>query len=425
MRRRSLFLPLAALAVLAGATGSPPAQAFQDGFGGSGGAGGTGVFATNDFEIRIQTRPEKEGQDWPFLQKPMAETFFNRGRCECREPIKVRVDLTATGVPKVRGLQRGTVSVIAGTAECVDAQTSVRTGAEAAGKCKKLGNAQIPNLATAPLEIVTDVASIFAGGPSGGGCTAEGPQYFWLFVDTEPNDTPDLAGSGAPNLNIQLDGAAPPAPELTEVRGGNEALTVRWKAPVNSPGDFESYAVFCARGGQLPVFPNRFRAYHSSVAACGATVGPADGGAPADAGTARDGGTASAPAPVLTIAQQEMIDPMGRVVALPDGIVDLDPKFLCADRTRGTEARISILENGIPYVVGVASVDKHGNASQIVQGRLQVPIPTTDFYRGYRAVGGAADGGCAYGGGRVAGAGAGGALLITVVALAIRRRRRS
>jgi hypothetical protein len=111
----------------------------------------------------------------------------------------------------------------------------------------------------------------------------------------------------------------------------------------------------------------------------------------------------------------------------PDALERLDPAFLCADRIapQSSGVRIKGLQNGIPYVIGVTSVDKNGNASPIIEAILQRPIPTRDFYNGYRQAGGAAEGGyCALArGGRVAGAAeiaVGGALLM----MAARRRRR-
>jgi hypothetical protein len=111
------------------------------------------------------------------------------------------------------------------------------------------------------------------------------------------------------------------------------------------------------------------------------------------------------------------------VVPPPDAFVRQDPDYLCSGLlTTQTSTRIDVLQNYIPYVVGVASVDLRGNASAISTAVLQQPIATRDFYKEYRAAGGTAEGGCALGG-RASG---GNALAVALLALAtaVRRRRR-
>jgi len=52
-------------------------------------------------------------------------------------------------------------------------------------------------------------------------------------------------------------------------------------------------------------------------------------------------------------------------IPAPSSFQNLDPNELCSDLlpTTQSSARIGILQNGIPYTVGVASVDTSGNAS--------------------------------------------------------------
>jgi hypothetical protein len=56
-------------------------------------------------------------------------------------------------------------------------------------------------------------------------------------------------------------------------------------------------------------------------------------------------------------------------------------------------ARLRILQNGIPYTVGVAAVDNSGNISPITNAFVQRPVPTIDFYQEYRDAGGQSPGG--------------------------------
>ena len=73
----------------------------------------------------------------------------------------------------------------------------------------------------------------------------------------------------------------------------------------------------------------------------------------------------------------------------------LDPRFLCSGLipSNTTSYRITGLQNGIDYGVGVAAVDKFGNISAISGPVYRMPIPTVDFYSEYRDLGGSAQGG--------------------------------
>src|SRR5207253_2029738 len=124
------------------------------------------------------------------------------------------------------------------------------------------------------------------------------------------------------------DGEAPAVPTDVTVTPGNEALTAHWTRPTVM-NDQNGVLVFCSRA-DMPVFkPSYFSGneYESQRTECPAkTVVPAP-----DQSTAFGG---------------------------------LDPDFLCSQLlTTSSEWRIKGLQNGIPYQVGVAAVDTHGNAS--------------------------------------------------------------
>jgi hypothetical protein len=162
------------------------------------------------------------------------------------------------------------------------------------------------------------------------------------------------------------------------VQPGGEALELSWDQLTGIP-DFSGggYLVFCARGGELPVFSPSF--YNNQYTSC------PTGGAAATVG-GPDAGLEQAPI--------ESAEPNGTRVVPPPVFTTLDPAYQCSELlTSQTSVRIRGLQNGIPYVVGVAAVDKVGNASPITDAYLQFPIATADFYRGYRAAGGSADGG--------------------------------
>jgi hypothetical protein len=211
-----------------------------------------------------------------------------------------------------------------------------------------------------------------------------------------------VAGTNAPSLPIDYDGEPPALPTNIKVTPGNEALTVNWTRPTVS-SDIAGALVFCSRA-DMPVFPtpNAFynpKDYFSQQIVCPKKITQ----------------------PGVSAIASAQTDGTGTPLYQPGAFGALDPAYLCSNLlTTSTEWRIKILQNGIRYVVGVASVDTHGNASPIDTAYVQAPVLTKDFYRGYTEAGGEASG-CAYG----ARSGAGGlALALAALALVRARRRR-
>jgi hypothetical protein len=363
---------LALLAALVLSAAARPAQAQTT---------GTGLVKT-DFELKLE---KKVGDKWVLPSDLEASLFFNKARCECDTPVAIRVAVTSTALMKQRPTQ-GNVKLIAGPAGCV-AQDLANRPKDNVGCTKIADLSQLPDLFKGPQEVETTVGKLFAAGlpPSGQGCAATFSQSVWLWVDADRDGSPDMgiAGSDAPTLPIAIDGEAPAAPTDITVTAGNEALTAHWSRNTVM-NDSNGFLVFCSRGG-LPVFKSSYfsgNEYQSQRTECSDKVL-----APGAAESTAFGG--------------------------------LDPAFLCSDLlTTASEWRIKGLQNGIPYEVGVAAVDTHGNASPIETALVQSPVPTVDFFDAYRAAGGQASG-CAYGGKAPAGE----AALLLLLGLAWRRRR--
>ena len=111
----------------------------------------------------------------------------------------------------------------------------------------------------------------------------------------------------------------------------------------------------------------------------------------------------SATPPIFTLTGVSSADPNTTATELvaPPAFEDLNPNYLCSGLLPTTQDSIRIggLQNGVPYQVGVASVDTHGNASPIQSAFVQRPVPTVDFYQAYRQAGGQSPGGyCSLGG---------------------------
>jgi hypothetical protein len=377
---------------------------------GTGGSSPTGLTKA-DFDIQLM---QKDGNTWKYFNKTVYDTFFNRARCQCDEPVRVVVRLATTSVGKVGVGARAEFRLRAGDATCVC------TGANCANlNCKDLDTPRdLAALVTGGLTFDTTVRAVFeAGRPAGATgdiCNRDEMQNLWLWMDSDDAgaDT-ELTDVSYP---LRLDGLPPAVPSGVKVTPGNEALSVTWD-PLPYLDDLQGYVVFCSREGVKAVFPGAFKPeYNTPAALCpGRVLGAL---------------TATAAATTTTADPAALDDSAADNVMrgpAPGPIAALDPQFACSDilTSRG-ERRLYQLQNGIPYAVGVASIDKRGNASPIEEVVLQTPIPTRDFYNSYRKEGGTAEGGfCAV-------ASAGGrpapwlaaALLAPLLALLLRRTRR-
>jgi hypothetical protein len=308
----------------------------------------------DDFDIYLWA---SEGDEFVRFNTTLADTYFNRANCLCNVPLRVQVLLKTASINKVRTGTRADIRLRAGD------QTCVCTGANCANlNCKDIGTPKdLASLVNGGLTFDTTVREIFsAGRPStatGNVCDRDEMQNLWVWMDSDDagadTELTDLSYA------ISLDGVPPASPAGLKVTPGNEALQVSWEE-LPYLDDLEGYIVFCSRGGEHPVFPGDFSPLYTPAGVCPADDQPSGG----SSGTA------------------------------PDKLAQLDPQFTCSDIIRSAgPVRLFQLQNGIPYVVGVASVDKSGNASPIENVVLQVPIPTRDFYRSYREEGGAAEGG--------------------------------
>ena len=372
------------------------------------GTGTTTGLTKADFDIRLE---KKVDDKWVEFNATDADTFFNRARCQCDEQLLVRVRLLPSGRSKVGIGKRAEFRLRAGD------QTCVCTGANCANlNCKDIDTPRdLNSLINGGLEFVTTVRAIFeAGRPATSDasvCSRDEMQNLWLWMDS------DDAGADTEltdvSVALELDGVPPGAPTGLKVTPGNEALEVSWDA-LGYLDDLQGYIVFCSRGEDTSVFPGAFKPEYTTPA----NVCP---------GRAQSLTQATVTSSHALLADAPPAE--GAKGFAPPRLAALDPDFACSDILTGgrAERRLYQLQNGIPYVVGVASVDRRGNASPIENVVLQVPIPTRDFYRNYREEGGSAEGGfCAVSRGRDTQSARwlSIALLAPLVVLAARRSRR-
>ncbi len=365
----------------------------------------TTPLAATDFTLTLQS---KDSGSWADLPATDAAIYLNQARCQCAWPVQVLVRMAPGSVSKLSSLNKtGTSAKLYVGLNCAQLNAS-----GTAPQCPNgllgtpLGN--IASLSAGSWSVPTTVDKLFA---AVGDCSVSQNTTIYLWLDSTGSGFPDssVSGSSAPFLPLALDGMPPAAPAGIDVEGGQEALTVSWKSVSASDWpDLAGYLVFCVRGNGLQVFNPSFysKQYYTSQILC-------------------QTGTPLPP----TASPVSSLDPNSTAIEVgaPTGIANLDPNDLCSGLLSPTQtsARIGILQNGIDYTVGVASVDTHGNASPMQSGFVQTPVPTVDFYQAYRQAGGQSTGGYCSLAGRGARLGAISFLVGSgLVALIIFRRRR-
>jgi hypothetical protein len=322
---------------------------------------------------------------------------FNRAHCVCDLPLRVTVDLSfGARAGLATAPLPGTVEVLAGNDLCLAEDQPTRANA----RCRSVARATLTDLASRPLVFTTSAAALID--PDGGLCRPRSNGVrLWVALDANLDSVPDLLGGDAPSWFTPFNGEAPPAPTALEVAGADRTLDLRWTPSEPLGRDFAGYVVLCAKDNGEPAFKRgTFPLNHDSRAwLCPSTGGRLPGAQAPDGGAAMRG---RAPAPPAIAAG--------------------DPLFLCSDLVPpGTLfTRISGLEPGTTYQVGVAAVDRSGNASPVLEVVWQA---TTGEPAGDGGVSAAAPAGCncAFGPGRPPAAGA---LLGVGCALALWRRRR-
>ena len=167
-------------------------------------------------------------------------------------------------------------------------------------------------------------------------CSAMNTQtniQFW--AQTNSGTHPDF--DPGPSAAVSLVGYVPVTPTDVVADGGNEALNVSWDwggVNIATETTIVGVQLFCQRGADTQVFPT------SSFGPAYMTPGMLCPNSPAAAAT-----TAGGP------------------------FSNFDPRYLCSGLipAASTNHRITGLQNGISYGVGVAAVDKYGNIGVITK----------------------------------------------------------
>jgi len=392
------------------------------GTGAGGVTGASGALAATDFTIKYEYY---DGKNWVQMNDTQQKYFFNRARCECVKDttnwtgyVKIAILPDTNTGQKIQqlltasGFAFGVGKLYAGDNNVNCLNPNYFSGG-VSGSCTNLLD---PNDFTAsfPLTVFESqrlyetppiaVATLFnsLAIPTCGSnntCSVvtacDSPLvtqtvYFW--AQTAPGNVPDPQ---AFTSSVSLDGALSFEPFNVSAEGGNEAVVVNWGwqtglTPSADP-NFLGIQVFCQRGQDNYVFPagSYGAAYMTSTNVC------------------KD----AAPA-----------------VSSPGPFSNFDSIYLCSGLlpSTATSYRIKGLQNGIPYGVGVAAIDRYFNVSTISQIAYATPIPTVDFYTYYKEdAHGAAQGGYCALSGRHVRPGVAALLVLAGLASVLRLRSRS
>jgi hypothetical protein len=306
---------------------------------------------TSDFTLALQV---PNGDSWIRLSPTGVANYLNRARCQCASPVRVLVQMVSNSRIKLTGL----------------ATTGTNARLYVGTSCLQLNAMYQPNCPNGLLGELSDLSTLATDGSwalettvsrlfSGVGIACENTlnTTIWLWLNSTGTSSPD--SNVAPCLGISLDGTPPEAPAGIAVEGSDKALVVSWAPLTTDPPDMAGYLVFCMReNGQVVFNPSpSSSAYQTSQILCSS-------GTPAASNT-----------DPMSIAAENTT---AVEVEAPSFFQDLDPQYLCLNLVPATQTsvRLGKLQNGISYTVGVAAVDKSGNASSIRKAFVQVPTGT-------------------------------------------------
>ncbi len=228
------------------------------------------------------------------------------------------------------------------------------------------GIADIQTIAVTPALPVLPIGQLL--NPLGGACQErELDGIVWALVDGDASGAFDYF----PNATVKTDTQGPPLPTDFVANGAENAIQLDWTAPVQRIADVQFYQALCSKTDGSPALEKASHEaqYDTVRGLCGLALD-------------------------LTLTPQAIEGGSSAVAALPQGLVDLDPAFVCGQaETTATSLRIEGLENDVEYNVVLLSVDRFGNPTGTYFTSTLTPKPVTDFWEDMIDRGGKIDGG--------------------------------
>lgn len=312
---------------------------------------------TTDFTLRLQ-RPA--GDNWVDLSIVDAALYLNQARCLCDSRIRILVQMASGSRSKLTN-----PSTTGAYARLYVGTNCASLNGLNQPSCPDGLLGQVNGLATFSSTgiwaVETTVSGLFPNVQDVCESTLNTAIYLWLDSAGRGFPDPGIIGASAPSLGVTLDGTPPPAPEGIVVEGADRSLQVSWNDESADNPDLAGYLVFCMGEDGQPVFTHGFYddQYRTGLTEC----------------------RTSEPLPSRA---DPMVSAAGNTTAVeidsPQAFRNLGPRFLCSGRLSATNLshRLRLLQNGVPYTVGVAAVDISGNASPIRKAFVQSPIAGVD-----------------------------------------------
>jgi hypothetical protein len=336
---------------------------------------GTPVLSSSDFAFYFESYDPGQNA-WVQMSATQQQYFFNRARCECDGDVtnysgyvKIVIQPTSGTPQKIQALLAAN-SVSFGIGRLYAGSNGINcldSGAYIGNLSALCTNLLDPSNYTASFPLtVFETQRVYESPPIpvawlynsqaspacsvNGACDATSAcantfamQNIWFWAQTNSSTSPDNDNS---SVVVELVGQVPYAPTDVTATAGNEALVVNWSWPAgldpSSNPNFMGVQLLCQRGANAQVFATG--TYAQSF---------------------------------MTFAS---LCPNMAPATSPNGAFgNLDPIYLCSGLIPPTTTshRITGLENGIPYGVGIAAVDKFGNVSEISNITYATPISTT------------------------------------------------
>ncbi|HEY4055524.1 MAG TPA: hypothetical protein VGM39_02910, partial [Kofleriaceae bacterium] len=237
--------------------------------------------------------------------------YLNLAHCECSKEMlgkeqTISMQLRSTADTNTHR----PVEIWVGT-ECTD-ETLRGT------KCRRLDDLGIPDidiLFTRPATVEFPLYDVINGVSNMDACQErEGDAFLWTLVDTNGDNTYDdiqsySVGTGVFSTVTKVDTLAPPLP--TEFKGSSSegGVSLDWKVPLSNATDVYAYEVYCAKTDGSPgkSSPSGTIYHQTAKDLCGL-----------------EQNIAITPTDIEETATDEM-----PVTMVPDGIMTLDPAYLC------------------------------------------------------------------------------------------------
>jgi len=331
--------------------------------------------AAADFTIFFE---RQSGSQWVRMTPVEQQYFFNRARCQCdQDPsgeFKIVIQPAADVGAKIQTLLENNLTggqgigrLFAGAAGVDCLNLGLVTGTLAAYCTNLLDPGNYPGVAfgmavfgtvnyweSPPIPVAylfnslqTPSCGMQRGCDSASACSTTSAQttiQFW--AQTNSGLGPDM--DPGPSATVGLEGQVPLVPTNVAANGGDEGLSVSWSWPagitIAADTTLLGVQLFCQRGSDNQVFPSGSfgPAYETPATLC----------------------------PMNPAAEPTAHGPFS----------NLDPKYLCSGLLPATTTsyRIAGLQNGIPYGVGVAAVDRFGNVSAISDIAYATPSAGSD-----------------------------------------------